>query len=199
MNTTGDYGLAATYFAIHEDPSANEVTAAVTLALQVPTLQSEGLPSTEGGARCVILCLDKSGSMAGSYFESLKKSAIEVCERAFGEGFCETVYTIFYSGSAALTEYKSLSVMRKSISKEVAGGMTNFSSVYEQILRVLLGRKKKGVATKELNVLFFTDGLDTVNPKGAVSGIKEMQEKIALNGVKDSQFFSVGFSGDHDA
>ncbi len=38
-----------------------------------------------------------------------------------------------------------------------------------------------------------------VNPKGAVSGIKEMQEKIALNGVKDSQFFSVGFSGDHDA
>ena len=49
--------------------------------------------------------------------------------------------------------------MRKTIQKETAGGSTNFSAVYEQILRVLLSRKKKGILTKELYVLFFTDGL----------------------------------------
>lgn len=86
--------------------------------------------------------------MSGTYFQSLKMSSIEVGEKAFSEDFCDVVYTIFYSGNAMLSEYSSMTEMRKNIQKESAGGMTNFSAVYEQILRVLLNRKKKGLVTK---------------------------------------------------
>lgn len=147
-DASSDYELQARYFAIHEDPSSNEITAACSLELKMPALSSESLPSTPSSSRCLILCLDKSGSMSGTYFQSLKMSSIEVGEKAFSEDFCDVVYTIFYSGNAMLSEYSSMTEMRKNIQKESAGGMTNFSAVYEQILRVLLNRKKKGLVTK---------------------------------------------------
>ena len=56
--------------------------------------------------------------------------------------------------------------------------MTNFSDVYDKISRILRNRKKSGVKTKDLSVIFFTDGNDTVSPKLAISKIPELKCRI---------------------
>ena len=192
------FELEASYFPVHEEPDSSEVTAAVSLKLSVPNAEAEGMAGTPSSERCMVLCLDKSGSMSGQYFESLKVSAVDVGEKAFGEGFVDSVYTIFYAGSAKVAEHRTLVELRKNIQKETAGGSTCFTAVYEQIVKLLSDRRKQGLPTRELNVLFFTDGLAD-NPKMAHDRIPEMKEKIAQAEVQDSQFFSVGFSSGHDA
>ena len=192
------FELEASYFPVHEEPDSSEVTAAVSLKLSVPNAEAEGMAGTPSSERCMVLCLDKSGSMSGQYFESLKVSAVDVGEKAFGEGFVDSVYTIFYAGSAKVAEHRTLAELRKNIQKETAGGSTCFTAVYEQIVKLLSDRRKQGLLTRELNVLFFTDGLAD-NPKMAHARIPQMKEKIAQAEVQDSQFFSVGFSSGHDA
>ena len=58
--------------------------------------------------------------------------------------------------------------------------MTNFSDVYDKISNILRNRKKSGLKTKDLSVIFFTDGNDTSNPKMAVAKIPELRSKITL-------------------
>lgn len=75
-------------------------------------------------------------------------------------------------------KHESIVGFRNYVEKQQAGGMTNFSDVYDKIQKILTNRKKAGVKTRDLSVIFFTDGNDTCNPSMATQKLPQLKSKI---------------------
>jgi len=117
--------------------------------------------------KVLMMCLDRSGSMAGRPFEAVKLGATKIGEAIWDSGAnpFERVITLLYDTSVEHVESKDLESYKRYISGLGTRGSTDFKKVFEHIYQHVVGQKN---LIKELTVIFFTDGQDTCNNKDKV-------------------------------
>ena len=103
--------------------------------------------------RAMILCLDKSGSMAGRPFDALKQGAAMVGKTVFEGGDFQHFVTLFYDQEAE-TVVGNQGSYEAEVNKRKAGGSTNFVAVFKAIEAFV---KKTGTLS-DVSIIFFTDG-----------------------------------------
>jgi uncharacterized protein with von Willebrand factor type A (vWA) domain len=114
--------------------------------------------------RAMILCLDKSGSMAGTAFNALKQGAGIVATQVNMQKEFQTFITLFYDTSAKVYECKTdrdFAQYENELTKHKAGGSTSFVEVFNYINKYL----KSDGKLKDVSIIFFTDGQDTCSDK----------------------------------
>ena len=160
----------------------------------------ERLVREPGKDKILIQCLDTSGSMAGAPLRNLQAGALQIGERFFkGEKRpFERFYTLDYDSQMKETLAENHEQYKEAISQLKAGGQTNFMIVFQRVLQIIESLPK----TKEVAVIFITDGEDTVYANGdpvkmADLGMIGMQIKTRPN--LKSRFMTIGFSRDHNA
>jgi uncharacterized protein with von Willebrand factor type A (vWA) domain len=117
--------------------------------------------------KVLMMCLDRSGSMAGRPFEAVKLGATKIGEAIWDANVnpFERVITLLYDTSVEHTENKDLDSYKRYISGLKTRGSTDFKKVFEHIYDYVVDPKN---LIKELTVIFFTDGQDTCNNKDKV-------------------------------
>ncbi|CAG8475296.1 4639_t:CDS:2 [Ambispora leptoticha] len=151
-----------------------------------------------GRSIALFICLDISGSMAGSGIRQAKQAILTLLEGVLTTGACkeEDVTCFFFNHGCQEVPFADNPNLRwdnggiKAYFDNIAAtGGTNFSAVYESIVKHIANVKT------DLAVIFFTDGQTT-----PVS--KEKQDALAhaLSHSKyGTEVHTVGFTGDHDA
>ena len=117
--------------------------------------------------KVLMMCLDRSGSMAGRPFEAVKLGATKIGEAIWDTDAnpFERVITLLYDTSVEHVESKDLDSYKRYISGLNTRGSTDFKKVFEHIYNHVVDQKN---LIKELTVIFFTDGQDTCNNKDKV-------------------------------
>lgn len=163
------------------------------------TNQDKKEKAVDNKGKYLVLCLDKSGSMSGRPMESLKVGAELIAENLFSQPEMpfERFITMLYDTQINRQEPKDLESYKRMIQSVRAGSATDFRGVFEEIQWLIDDDFKKG-KLKEITVIFFTDGQDTVNNKQNVNFAFDLLKKSCDKEIK-SKFLSIGFSRDHDA
>ncbi|CAG8573990.1 2824_t:CDS:2 [Ambispora gerdemannii] len=166
------------------------------LSLKLPqNLLSEWF---HGRSIALFICLDISGSMAGSGIRQAKQAILTLLEGVLTTGACkeEEVTCFFFNHGCQEVPFADNPSLRwenggiKAYFENIAAtGGTNFSAVYESIVKHISNVKT------DLAVIFFTDGQTT-----PVSQEKQDALAHALSHSKyGTEVHTVGFTGDHDA
>lgn len=154
-----------------------------------------------GLKKSLLLFLDKSGSMSGSYLRALKEGCTQLADVIYAdEGTCEfeALKVIFYNGVADESAPASKSNFLHVIDAARAGGLTNFQACFEVIEEHLA----QAASGEQVSVLFFTDGQDTCSRQPPMTLLTKLKERMAAASRKSgicSQVFCIGFSEHHDA
>jgi len=77
-----------------------------------------------------------------------------------------------------------------------AGGGTNFVCVFDFIMKYVKNKKKYN--TKNLTVIFFTDGCDTTNKQDKIDKSLEDLKICVQQQEVNARFLTIGFSREHD-
>ncbi|KAI1299818.1 hypothetical protein EDD11_006371 [Mortierella claussenii] len=148
------------------------------------------------------ICLDVSGSMAGSGMRCAKEAMKRLIDHLINS--CEvpanriTLY-LFNSGCAVrrLGDKKSDDQFIENIQ---AGGGTNFASVFNAVIRetnIHLGEVKPNVDV-DCTLFFFTDGVDQDHSN--LQPTKQKLQALLQNTLQlDTTVHTFGFTADHDA
>lgn len=111
---------------------------------------------------------DRSYSMSGTPFETLKKACVTLADTIFSndeatpeDNQFEQVHTYFYDNTIINMSTSSKNAYVDYINKANVNGSTNFAICYEQILKLI----EQAAEGNEYFILFMTDGLDNCNGK----------------------------------
>ncbi len=163
----------------------------VTMTLGELNKMREGVGQAKE-KRGLVLCLDKSGSMAGKPFDGLIAGSIEIAEQIYASGNHEDFVTIFYDQKAYKVKKPSYEAYSSFLKQQQAGGSTNFVKAFDCIQEVTRQHE-----FSQVSVIFFTDGQDNQNDRSKIDqSLKKLKENFA--GIK-SRFLTIGFTSDHDA
>lgn len=113
--------------------------------------------------KVLILCLDRSGSMNGRPFESLKVGVLQIAEAVLGQNRpFERFISILYDDRVEDSEKASFEEYQNYIKAANTRGCTDFVKCFTWMDDFCQKNKNK---IEELTVIFFTDGLDNCNHK----------------------------------
>jgi len=158
----------------------------------------------KAGQSNLMIFADKSGSMSGAPYRTLKQALLDLADQLFGEtkeeNAFESVHTVFYNSeiSAAVTNSKKSYLDH--INSQVVTKRTNFVNCFEYIMQNL----KKAADGSSFYIVFLTDGRETSN-QDYVLDAKRAELRQALNDLQKGQkeintvIYTLGFSADHDA
>jgi len=125
-------------------------------------------PRRSNKGKHLMLFNDRSYSMSGTPFETLKKACVTLAETVFShdeaspeDNQFEQVHTYFYDNTIINMATSSKKAYVDYINNTHVNGSTNFAICYQEILK-LVERATEG---SEYFILFMTDGLDNCNGK----------------------------------
>ena len=131
---------------------------------------------------------------------ALQQGCIQIGERFFQgkKRPYERFYTIEYNADLKETVVDNKEQYMQAIQQAKAGGGTNFMIVFQRIMEIL----EQFPNTKEVVVIFITDGEDTLYVKDNPNKYAEFSEiglQIKTRPNLKSRFMTIGFSRDHQA
>jgi len=130
---------------------------------QYDKLFNSGKKSASNLGKKLMLFNDKSGSMSGGPFRTLKEGCMELKNQIFPSDSStnpfETVEVIFYSNKCDITQAKNEEIFSDIIEHTDVGGGTNFSACFDVISKTV----DKCRLDDEVAMVFFTDGEDTAS------------------------------------
>lgn len=131
----------------------------------------------ESDGNILLLCLDKSGSMAGSAFKALLEGAETVGKSVYADKKFKTFACYFFDNRGQAEERGDFERYKQMLAGKKAGGGTNFVCVFDFIEKYVKNKKKYN--TKNLTVIFFTDGCDTSNkPEKIDSSLEKLKNCV---------------------
>lgn len=179
-------GITTTYKKIDKSQILCDDTLKVSIGLSAS-------PDIISNPSDIILILDKSGSMQGPAFESLKNAAkafIDVIKNATNKSLTNTINSgsrigiVSFSDNATLDEPLSTSVtdLKTAIDTLVTGGLTNHAAAFQKAMESF-----DFLSTNNKVILMFTDGKTTLgNPPITVTDLAK------ANGIT---IYCIGLSG----
>ena len=197
------------YFRIGEsfdDPqnSRPQVYAQVEAVLRRDQYEMEGQAQeaeASGSKKSLLLFLDNSGSMSGSYMRALKEGCTQLAELIFTDektSKFDGIQVVFYNSQAHVSAPETRSNFLNIIDSAKAGGLTNFQDCFELIEEQL----EQAAFGEQVSIVFFTDGQDTCSRQPPMTLLTKLKDKMAKASQKFdicSQVFCIGFSEHHDA
>lgn len=166
----------------------------------------EEKPKRSNKGNHLMLFNDRSYSMSGTPFETLKKACVTLADTIFSndeatpeDNQFEQVHTYFYDNTIINMSTSSKNAYVDYITKTNVNGSTNFAICYEQILKLI----EQAAEGNEYFILFMTDGLDNCNGKPQLkTHLEQMSAKFkqlaATKGVSVT-IYCMGLSKSHDA
>ena len=183
------------YFPLKEDYVYAQLSSQLTQSnYQGLTGITPGQASRSLKGKGLILCLDKSGSMAGKPFEALKQGASIVGKSIFEANEFQTFATCFYDDKATTEAHNNAAKYQEMVTWSRAGGSTNFVNVFLQIEKFC-----KEFSIQDISIIFFTDGCDTCNNKSVINSALNKLKLFLTKEQITSRFLTIGFTSSHDA
>ncbi|KAG0286809.1 hypothetical protein BGZ96_009159 [Linnemannia gamsii] len=202
---TGGMGAGATgakaqaFHPLESDPSVTvlsfKVPPAPVITLDEPT------PVVQQKEAYFHICLDTSGSMAGSGMQCAKEAMKELFSHLVTN--CrvpaERISVYLYSMTCTVRRMGQSDDLAWMDSIK-AGGGTSFGSVFEQLIEAIKGQIESTSTNLDVSstLFFFTDGAD--GDHGNTRRQKEILEPLLKNTSRlETTVHSFGFTGGHDA
>jgi uncharacterized protein YegL len=157
------------------------------------TVDKKEIEQIERPPSCLILCLDKSGSMGGQPIEAVRKGAYEVAKMHSTNSVFEKFLTITFDYAVKSYEYKDLEKYKTKNDNLNASGGTSFDAVFRHIHSLYTKNYRD---YKDCTIMFMTDGITSTGP--ALDSLNKMKKQLDTEGVV-YRFFCIGFSQNHDA
>ncbi|KAG0038524.1 hypothetical protein BGZ82_011727 [Podila clonocystis] len=184
-----------------ETKTETEAQASSTSSLQHPITST--VADTFGAKEAFFhICLDVSGSMAGSGINCAKAAMSKLIDHLEASGVPAhriTVYT--FQSSCTIRRWGEVSNDRKWLESVRAGGGTSFASVFRAVIQVAEQQRKdigRDDVDMDLSLFFFTDGAD--GDIGAQRLAKvELEQLLKKTPYLESTVHTFGFTASHDA
>ncbi|KAG2382423.1 hypothetical protein C9374_005625 [Naegleria lovaniensis] len=163
-----------------DDQCSSLILSLSNISSQLPKHQSKSL----------IICLDNSGSMAGSGISQAKQAIQTLLEQV--HGYNEQVILITFNSTATVLDLsgKSLIQQVECVQKIEATGGTSFSSAFQAMTQLhTLGQ--------EVAIVFFTDGQDCESVEKREQDVKNLTCRLRTE-TNAFEFHTIGFTREHD-
>ncbi|KAF9138827.1 hypothetical protein BGX30_008706 [Mortierella sp. GBA39] len=204
-------GKAQAFHPLETDPSVTVLSLTVPPAPIIPEKDESfetATPAVQQKEAFFHICLDTSGSMAGSGMQCAKEAMKELYSHLVQN--CrvpaERISVYLYSMSCSVRRMGVVEDDLRWMDSINAGGGTSFGSVFEQLVATIKGQiesvASNTITTTPLDVsstlFFFTDGAD--GDHGRTRRQKEIIEPLLKNTARlETTVHSFGFTSGHDA
>lgn len=148
---------------------------------QIGADDTEQTKKVENKGKHLMLFNDRSGSMSGTPFESLKKGCLEIADSIFAENEnnpddnpFEMVHTVFYGSDATVYSTNKKSQYINNVKNSRVYGGTNFGACYE----VITNHIRTAPAGAEFYIFFMTDGCDGGGNLGKQADMTALMKKL---------------------
>lgn len=145
------------------------------------SVKPETKVNTKKARTCLILCLDKSGSMDGEPIKATKKGAIEVAKMFSETNNFDALIAMPFDSDVEFLEYTDFETFRNSLNYSlIADGGTCFGNIFKKINQKF--GSEKNIAYDDFTIMFMTDGC-TEDRKDALKLLDTLKTQFNINQI----------------